>query len=170
MPADTQGVTEELVREAERIREDAQVSMKAHWDMAARWALVARVLGCSVAVLAALGSAAFFEGRLRYLAAFALLSSVAAAVNTALGPSSRAAACHAAGASYASLRDRARVFSTISVKREDPATDALHLELRQLCERRDELRAASPAIARWAHKRAVAGIDRGEAAYSVDSR
>ena len=160
---------EQMRLEADRIREDAEHSMKGHWNCCRRWEAVSWILGCAMTAAAGLAGLSVIESSTWWAGAFTVTATILGAVNTALRPGHLAGASRSAGASYARLKDDARVFQLVWMAKSDIKDTELRALFQQLVERRSDLRGSSPSIARWAFEQARKGIKSGETEYSADA-
>lgn len=160
-----------LVKEAERIGEDALYSSKGHFNAADSWRRLNYGLGIpavTMSAVAGLSAFADFDKSNVVAGILALLVAVLTAISTFLNPEEQAAAHHAAGSKFNSLKNRCRLFATTSTAR--VSISDLARQLRELSDERDDLNESSPPIPGRAFRRARKGIEAGEASYEVDAR
>jgi hypothetical protein len=162
--SDVKGAVE---READRIEEDCLFSAKGHFESARLWGRWNLILGISATVLGAAAGVSAFKSNPELAGYLAFASAAVTGLLTFLKPSDRAAAHHAAGTQFTSLKNRARVFREVELRTQDrPA--ALTKLLKRLSESRNSLNESSPQVLRAAFERARRGIEAGEAAYRAD--
>lgn len=156
-------------KESGRIEEDALHSAKGHFAAAGRWDSVHFAIGIPGTIAAAGAGLTALKEFPVAAASLATVGAVLAAIGTFLNPSGRANAHLVAGNQYLALRNAARIFREIEMLVPATAADIV-ARLRQLTEKRDELNAASPRIARWAYQQGKKALERGEARHEVDRR
>ncbi|MBM3210673.1 SLATT domain-containing protein [Candidatus Poribacteria bacterium] len=174
-----------IIKEAKRIEEDSLCSAKAHLYAGQLWTNFHFWIGVPAAIFAAVaGTAALarFDSRNIIAGIFSIIAAILMAVITFINPRERATVHQKAGNDYNSLRNKSRIFSQIGVEEENRigsieiveqdvkmATDKTLLEeLNDLNNERDRLNKESPQIPKWAYKKAIKGIEEGEATYNVD--
>lgn len=163
----SEALRDALVREAKRIEEDCTYSSKAHYDTAAAWSKAHLLTGVPAAIASAIAGVSALKSCEVLAAALAISVAALTSIATFLNPERRATSHRVAAAALHELRNRARMFYEIEAAAVGDDSRLTKL-LKELTSRRDELNRSSPGIPRWAFERARAGIETGEASYSVD--
>lgn len=158
---------EHLRQEALRIEEDALFSAKAHFASAPLWRWMHILLGLPAAIGAGIAGVSAFKDQTMIAGAISIGVAALTSISTFLNPGDRASAHTAAGNSYLSLRNQARIFRTIELLSTDSA-ESVKPRLLKISERRDDLNSSSPLIPNWAYRKAKKRIEAGEAEYAVD--
>jgi hypothetical protein len=157
---------EAVQNECTRIIEDATHSAKGHFNAAAAWGNVHLILGIPATILAFAAGYKAFADQPEISAILALLSGSMAAVITFLNPEAKSSEHSNAGKGYNRLKNQARIFK--EVESPSDTENRLKEQLITLSNLRDELNDCSPAIPRFAYRKAVKDIDNGRAIYDVD--
>lgn len=158
----------EIRAELERVEEDAKHTAKCHFNAGGRNQKYHYYLGLPAVILSAISTFAFFKSYPLIGGSIATLVTTLVALQTFLKPSERANNHKASGDQYLALKNDARVCRNISLSL---ATDEEAVAaLKELCNRRNELSAASPPFAGRDRRKAKADIERGETVYEVDKR
>ena len=157
---------EGLQRESLRLEEDCTYSCRSHFEAERFWSHINHGIGVPAALAAGVASVSAFNDRSVLAGALAVVTGALAALATFLNPAALAAAHHAAGTRYLTLRNRNRFLREARLDPND--LRAFRSDLAQLVERRNELNESSPPIPRLAFKTARKLIGRGEAKYEVD--
>ena len=162
---------ENIIKEARRIEEDSLYSAKGQFLAASVWGNVRLFIGLPTAAMAAVAGAsalAEFDSHNVVAGVLAIVVTGLTAITTFLNPNERASAHLKAGNRFNSLRNSARIFHEIDCLGTGPDED-LAQRLTELANERDRLNEDSPQIPGWAYRWAKRGIEKGEAAYQVDT-
>ncbi|MFZ1342871.1 SLATT domain-containing protein [Thiothrix eikelboomii] len=162
-------IVKKMIDEALRIEEDCTYSSKGQFNSGDIWGKWHLRLGLPAAVITALAGASAFADQ-------ALLAGIAASIATALTttltflrPSERAETHKAAGASYLTLRNQARIFREIELESAaEHDLTALKKRLLELAMKKDELNQTMPGILRQAYELARKDIEEGRHKHNVD--
>lgn len=157
-----------LSDESKRIEEDATYSSKGHFEDAQKWSTVHLWLGIPTAIIAGISGVFAFNEETLLAGALAIIAGMLASLSTFLNPSEKASTHHNAGVMFNSLRNKARIFREIDLKKDVPY-DVQSERIKELASRKDELNESSPQISRNAFERTRKGIEEGEASYSADN-
>ncbi len=166
---------DKLVKESRRVEEDTLHSSKGHYAAAERWRNVHFRIGVPTAIATGVAGLILVGGPAKVYGVpldvvFGLVSiagAVATALMTFLTPDRRTSAHQVAADRYNALKGRARRFHEIDVHRsfsDDELSDRLDALIRE----RDGLNESSPLIPASAYKKAIQGIDEGQAKYRID--
>ncbi|MBM3210667.1 SLATT domain-containing protein [Candidatus Poribacteria bacterium] len=175
-----------IIKEAKRIEEDSLCSAKAHFYAGQFWTNLHFWIGIPAAIFAAVaGTAALarFDSRNIIAGILSIIAAILTVIMTFINPREKATIHQKAGNDYNSLKNKSRIFGQIEVEeintigsveiaaQEDTKTvvnKTLLEELNELSNERDELNKESPQIPKWAYKKAIKGIEAGEATYDAD--
>lgn len=163
----------ELHKEAERIEEDMTVTAKAQYNDAARWRSYHFWLAVSAAFFAAVaGFSAIAEyawGTFVVIGA-SFLSASLSTILSVLKPLERSQLHHKAGGQFQHLRDDTRIFKNISLQQNDVNESEITGTIKSLSDKRATIREGSPQHSDKAYKKALAGIEAGQATYETDKK
>ena len=156
-----------LFVEASRVEEDSLFSARGHFEASRSWSKTHFSLGLPTAVIAGLSGVSALQDAPLLAGGLAIIAAALASVMTFVNPSERAAAHHATGTKFNSLRNRARIYREIDLP--GPLSLGEKTEqLRTLSQERDDANETSPQITRRAFQRAREGIEAGEARHAID--
>lgn len=150
-----------------RIEKDCIHSGKAHFNAADRWNAYHMWIGLPAVALSALASTAFFTEEVLIGSLLSGSVAILTALQTFMKPSERASSHKSAGDQYLSLRNDGRIFRRIRLDHvcdDQAAIDGLE----EISKRRNELNLASPSFTNRDFKKALRGINAGEATHAVD--
>ena len=162
---------ENIIKEARRIQEDSLYSAKGHFVAASVWGNVRLFIGLPTAAMAAVAGASAlsdFDSHNVVAGVLAIIVSGLTAMTTFLNPNERASAHLRAGNRFNSLKNAARTFRGIECLGTRPDEDLAGC-VKELAKERDRLNEDSAQIPGWAYRWAKRGIEKGEAAYQVDT-
>lgn len=153
-----------VIDEALRIEEDCEHSAKRHFNASGRWETYNLWLGIPTAILTAIASVSAFNEYPNFAGYLALIASALTAVLTFLKPSERSQKHQTVGNQYLALRNKTRLFRTLSADNSEKAVSTL----KEFSELRDELNQTPLKTIREDYEVAKKDIDEGRAKYQVD--
>lgn len=165
-------VKENMILELRRVEEDTNYSARNCLETATCWGKCYLYLGIPATILAAVsGAISAYDGEYSPIAAacLSILIAILAGLQTFLNPKDISKNYTDTGNSYLALRNRARIFRTITLESSKNIEDEkLLLEFNQITALRDELNSNCPSIPRWAYEKAKKNIENGETTHAVD--
>ena len=161
---DKVGPTDGLKRESLRLEEDCTYSSRGHFEAERWWSRVHYLIGVPAALAGGVAGVSAFNEATLIAGSLAVVTAAFTALATFLKPSAKAAAHHAAGTKYLSLRNESRFLRETCP---NPSDASFRDELADLARRRNDLNESSLPIPRHGFKAARKRIERGEAQYEV---
>lgn len=155
-----------VAAELRRVDEDCTHSGKSHFEAAARWGRYHYLIGVPAVIIGGTAGAAFFREWPQIAAGLALFAAALTTLQTFLKSSERSASHRSAGNAYGAIKNDARLLREVKLMLISEG-DAV-AELEAINSRRNELNSTSPDFSKGDRRRALAGIDAGEARYEVD--
>ena len=159
--------TDGLERESLRLDEDCTYSSRGHFEAERHWSCVHYLIGVPAALTGGVAGVSAFSEATLIAGSLAVVAAALTALATFLNPSAKAAAHHAAGTRFLSLRNESRFLRETCPH---PGAVPFRDKLDNLAMRRNALNESSPPIARHAFQAARKRIERGESQYEVDAR
>lgn len=152
--------------EARRIEEDADYSGRAHFKQGLRGERDHLRLGLPAIFAGVAAGSALVGVPVEIAGAAGLVGALLSGLQTFLQPDKKAAQHHAVGVEYVELRNRARIFRTIT--QQDMTAQEKTRAVEELSRRRGELNRGAPSISPAAFEEARKGIEAGESTHEVD--
>ena len=151
-------IKENMISELYRVEEDTNHSARGCLVTATLWGRCYLYLGIPATILAAIsGAISAYNGEYSPIAAtcLSILIAILAGLQTFLKPQDISKNYMDTGNSYLALRNRARIFRTITLEAATSVDDEnLLSEFNQITELRNELNSSCPSIPRWAYEKA----------------
>lgn len=152
-------VLAKIIEQANKISDDCEYSSASNFELGRVWDIWNNTLGISSTILSSVAAYFAVTEEQSSITIFAsMAATVFAAVLTFLKPSEKASAYREFGNRYRSLRNKARVFSSIDCL-QDNEYESLRKKLDKIMIEKEELNLGNPVIPRWAFRSAQKSLD-----------
>jgi hypothetical protein len=159
-------ITENIIKEAQRIEEDTEHSAKGHLNAAQMWGRVHYFLGIPMTVIAAIAGAQALNDSPVWAAGFALIAAALGGIQTFINAEQKCSAHRESGNRYLSLRNNTRYFREVELLQMDNKQATKKIKV--LSDERNALNESSLAIPRCSWLVAKKDIDAGYSQYRAD--